>query len=138
MKLLNISFIKNSQQIINPICSKRMLASKNTFHKLIWIDCEMTGLDVSSDKILEIGLILTDSNLNTIDQLGPIHMKTSQQDLDSMNDWCKKHFHKNNLVEECLKSEITIENADKMLEEFMTKYSINRGILAGNSISRLI
>ncbi|KPM06040.1 ubiquitin specific protease-like protein 2 [Sarcoptes scabiei] len=135
MKLLNISFIKNSQQIINPICSKRMLASKNTFHKLIWIDCEMTGLDVSSDKILEIGLILTDSNLNTIDQLGPIHMKTSQQDLDSMNDWCKKHFHKNNLVEECLKSEITIEDADKMLEEFMTKYSINRGILAGNSIS---
>ena len=53
-----------------------------------------------------------------------------------MNDWCQKQFRNNGLYEECLRSNIRIEDADSMLDEFMNKNKIKQGILAGNSIGK--
>ena len=55
-----------------------------------------------------------------------------------MNDWCQKQFRNNGLYEECLRSNIRIEDADSMLDEFMNKNKIKQGILAGNSIGKVI
>ena len=46
--------------------SHRHLASRKMTDKLVWIDCEMTGLDVNKDKLLEVALIITDTDLNTV------------------------------------------------------------------------
>lgn len=53
-----------------------------------------------------------------------------------MNDWCKRQFTRNGLIEECLRSTITIEEADTMLNEFMINNKIKQGFLAGNSICK--
>lgn len=51
-----------------------------------------------------------------------------------MNDWCKINFAKNGLADACLKSNITMEDADQILHDFISKNKIKNGILAGNSI----
>lgn len=70
--------------------------------------------------------------------LDPIHINASRETLDSMGDWCKTHFAKNGLTEQCLNSKITIEEADTLLNDFMMKNKIKNGILAGNSIGNKI
>ena len=102
---------------------------------LVWIDCEMTGLQIERDTLMEIAVILTDSDLNELDTLGPLFIHTSQESLNTMNDWCKKNHKKTGLVDECLKSDLQIEQADQMLFDFLSKYKISRAGLAGNSVS---
>lgn len=113
----------------------RNMASSKLINNLIWVDCEMTGLDVEKDQLLEIAVVITDSGLNNVDMLDPIHINASRETLDSMGDWCKTHFAKNGLTEQCLNSKITIEEADTLLNDFMMKNKIKNGILAGNSIA---
>lgn len=108
---------------------------KNKMDKrLVWIDCEMTGLDVERDRLLEIALMLTDHNLKPIDKLDSIYIATPDSVLNTMSDWCREHFSQNGLTEECRRSTTTIEQADQMLADFLERNNINRGVLAGNSI----
>lgn len=51
-----------------------------------------------------------------------------------MSEWHQKHFSKNGLIQHCIDSTVTIEDADNMLDQFMQKHKIKKGILAGNSI----
>lgn len=124
--------------------------------KLVWIDCEMTGLDLSKDTLLEVALIITDTDLNQVsafsiasatgwplhfffqlDSLDSLYISTPQEKLESMGDWCKKTFAKNGLTEKCLNSQVTLQQVDIMLDDFMVKNKIKNGILAGNSIGKL-
>lgn len=118
---------------------------------LVWVDCEMTGLQVEKDRLLEIAVILTDSGLNEVETLGPLYIKTEQSVLDNMNDWlvfacnahrspyfcerCKKNHRKSGLSEECLISDLTIEQADQQLFQLLERHDIKRAGLAGNSVS---
>lgn len=102
---------------------------------LVWVDCEMTGLEVEKDTLMEVAVILTDSNLSEIETLGPLFIHTSQQSLDTMNEWCKKNHKKTGLINECLKSDLTIEQVDQVLHDFLSKHKITRAALAGNSVS---
>ncbi|CAG2169761.1 unnamed protein product, partial [Oppiella nova] len=68
----------------------RRMSGDMTGKKLVWVDCEMTGLDVNADRLLEVAVIVTNGNLDTIRQLGPYVIQTSKQILDQMNDWCVK------------------------------------------------
>ena len=54
----------------------------------VWIDCEMTGLDVYNDKIIEIACIITDSHLNIIAQAPSIVIHQTKDIMDGMNE-CK-------------------------------------------------
>ncbi|CAG2111043.1 unnamed protein product [Medioppia subpectinata] len=103
--------------------------------KLVWVDCEMTGLDVNTDRLLEVAVIVTNGNLDTIKQLGPYVIKTSQTILDSMNEWCVKTHNESGLVKQCLESDTTAEEVDKKLFESMHELGISNGLLAGNSVS---
>ena len=102
---------------------------------LVWVDCEMTGLEIEKDRLLEVAVILTDSDLNEVDTLGPLHVQTSQEVLDNMNDWCKKNHKKTGLTEACLKSQLTMEDVDQQLFDLLNKHEIKRAGLAGNSVS---
>jgi oligoribonuclease len=65
--------------------------------KMFWIDMEMTGLDVRSDKILEIAVIITDYNYNVLDTYHQV-VYQPQEILENMNEWCKENHGKSGLT----------------------------------------
>ncbi|SNX84007.1 related to REX2 - Oligoribonuclease, mitochondrial precursor [Melanopsichium pennsylvanicum] len=70
---------------------------------LVWIDCEMTGLNIEKgDRLLEIACIITDGDLNPVDQ-GVSYVITTPKDvLDRMNAWCVNQHGISGLTEACL------------------------------------
>lgn len=103
---------------------------------IVWIDCEMTGLDHHNDVIIEICCLITDKNLNVIDERGyesVIH--ASKERMDAMNEWCVLHHGQSGLTEKVIKSNKTREQVEEELLAYLDKY-MNKGvgILAGNSV----
>ena len=102
---------------------------------LIWVDCEMSGLDVERDKLLEIAVIITDNDLVELDRMGPLALQCDKQTLDSMDDWCRENHGKTGLTAKCLQSLLTYQMVDDLFVEMLNKHSVKGGVLAGNSIS---
>jgi oligoribonuclease len=101
----------------------------------VWIDLEMTGLQLPKDSILEIATIITDSNLNIIAQGPALVIHQSDELLATMDDWNVKHHTKSGLVDQVRASQISIEQAaEKTLEFIMAYCQKNTGLLAGNSV----
>ncbi len=104
---------------------------------LIWIDLEMTGLDPDHDRILEIATIVTDAQLNVLEE-GPV-MAIHQSDavLAGMNEWCVKTHGETGLTERVRKSAISIDEAEKLTLSFLKKYvDIGASPMCGNSIGQ--
>lgn len=103
----------------------------------MWIDCEMTGLNVEHDTILSISCFVTDAQLNLLDSQGwdaTIHHDKST--LDRMNDWCINTHGKSGLTAACISSATTPREASSGLLEYIKKYvsEPRRALLAGNSV----
>lgn len=57
---------------------------------MVWIDCEMTGLDPRRDKILEIAVLITNGDLELVDEQGiQFVIRTDEALLNSMDEWCR-------------------------------------------------
>ncbi|MBC7402319.1 MAG: oligoribonuclease, partial [Microbacteriaceae bacterium] len=57
--------------------------------RLVWIDCEMTGLDVSIDQLVEVAVVITDFDLNLIDPGFDIVIKPDQAAWDNMGEFVR-------------------------------------------------
>jgi oligoribonuclease len=57
-------------------------------NNLVWLDLEMTGLEVDECRIIEIAVIITDKELNIIAEAEPIAISQSKEVMDGMNEWC--------------------------------------------------
>jgi len=103
---------------------------------LVWIDCEMTGLDLSKDRLLEIAVIITDGNLNPVDEGIEYVIKTDGGVLNSMGDWCKRQHGESGLTEACLKSPHTHDTVRQAVLDYVKKWVPRQraGVLAGNSV----
>ncbi|KAI4112788.1 MAG: hypothetical protein LQ345_006111 [Seirophora villosa] len=104
---------------------------------LIWIDCEMTGLDVDNDEIISVCCFITDGQLNLVDDQGwegVVHLDKSR--LDSMDEWCTSTHGKSGLIAASIASSTTAEEAAKGLLAYIEKYipRSRTGVLAGNSV----
>ena len=55
--------------------------------RLVWIDCEMTGLDVEVDELVEVAVVITDFDLNPVHPGFDIVIKPDQSALDNMNEF---------------------------------------------------
>ena len=77
---------------------------KKNSKNLIWIDLEMTGLDTFNDRIIEIATIVTDKDLNILEEGPVIAINTPQEALDAMDEWNTNQHNKSGLVERILKS----------------------------------
>ncbi|MDR3549778.1 MAG: oligoribonuclease [Candidatus Babeliales bacterium] len=103
--------------------------------QFVWIDLEMTGLESEYDVIIEIATIITDSNMNIIDQGPEFVIHQPDQKLDSMIDIVKNMHQKSGLIEKSRHSTITLEYAQQKTLEFIIKYcKKNTAYLAGNSV----
>ncbi|GIL64900.1 hypothetical protein Vafri_18738 [Volvox africanus] len=102
---------------------------------LVWVDLEMTGLDVERDTIIEVACIITDGDLSN-EVLGPdtaIHADDSV--LDAMNEWCKEHHGKSGLTQRVRESRVTMAEAEEALLAFISEHTCeNMAQLAGSSV----
>ena len=112
-----------------------MPSLKNNTSPLIWIDLEMTGLIPEMDKILEIAVILTDSELNPLDEGINLVIHQSEKILTSMNNWCIKQHGKSGLTQLVRESTIDISTAEKYVLSYI-KEKCPEGLspLCGNSV----
>jgi len=103
---------------------------------LVWIDLEMTGLDLDKDVILEIAVIVTDGQLTEAIEGPELVIGASQEQLDMMVPVVKKMHKKSGLTERVLNSEMTVRQAERQILSFVKKHVPEKGLapLAGNSI----
>lgn len=107
----------------------------NSDKNLVWIDCEMTGLDPSTDHILEIAVIITDSNLEPIDEPLSIVIQTPDAILRAMGTWCQTQHSKSGLIDEVRRSTTTIEQATQEVLAYTSYWCSPRTApLCGNSV----
>ena len=102
---------------------------------LIWIDLEMTGLDPNSDVIIEIATIVTDKNLNVIDEGPSIVIHQADDIMDNMDEWCTNQHGKSGLTDRVFNSVISEETAENLTVAFLKQYvSAGKSPMCGNSI----
>ncbi|KAL2488415.1 Oligoribonuclease [Forsythia ovata] len=102
---------------------------------LVWIDLEMTGLNVEVDRILEIACIITDGNLTKLIEGPDLVIHQSKECLDKMGEWCQKHHGESGLTEKVLHSTISEQEAEKQVIEFVKRHvGTYTPLLAGNSV----
>lgn len=103
--------------------------------KLAWLDCEMTGLSIDSDYILEIAVIMTDLQLRQICSIGELVINHPHDILDKMNSWCRKQHTKNKLIESVQKSTFNIQEVEHLILNMLRQHSARRNVyLCGSSV----
>lgn len=102
---------------------------------LVWVDCEMTGLDLAKDELIEIGVIVTDFDLKPLDSGIDLLIKPSQAALDNMNDFVHEMHTKSGLLAE-LDQGLPIEEAARQVLEYVKRFvpEAGKAPLAGNSV----
>jgi len=105
--------------------------------RLIWVDCEMTGLEVERDALLEIAVVVTEGD--TLEQVAAtesIIISTPKDVLDKMNSWCVKQHGESGLTKACLESQISLEEAESMVMKVIEPVTVKgKSPLAGNTVS---
>lgn len=102
---------------------------------LVWMDLEMSGLDVTKENILEIATIITDRDLDIIAE-GPVLTISAEEELlEAMDDWNKKHHAESGLLTRVRQSTITVEEAEEQTLAFIKRHVGHRTTpLCGNSV----
>ncbi|MFN3339335.1 MAG: oligoribonuclease [Dietzia sp.] len=108
--------------------------SKND--RIVWIDCEMTGLDTSADALVEIAALVTDSELNVLGDGVDIVIHASDATLAAMLPVVRDMHSSSGLTEEIRESTVTLAEAEKQVLEYVRAWVPVGGTapLAGNSI----
>lgn len=108
--------------------------SRNQNH-LVWLDMEMTGLCPEHDKIIEIAMVITDADLNTIAESPVIAIYQSDAVLDAMDEWNQNTHGKSGLIERVRASKIDELSAENMMIDFMQAHVLKgKSPMCGNSI----
>ena len=103
---------------------------------LIWIDCEMTGLDLEKDVLVEIAVLVTDSELNVIGEGIDLVIAATPEQLAGMNEFVTQMHTNSGLITE-IPNGIAITEAEDLIIKYLESASTVAGKspLAGNSVS---
>ncbi|MEO6200429.1 MAG: oligoribonuclease [Cryobacterium sp.] len=107
----------------------------NSGDRLVWIDCEMTGLDLDNDELVEIAVVITDFDLNLIGPGLDIVIKPDASALENMGDFVRDMHTSSGLLDE-LPNGVSAADAEYQVLEYVLKYipAEQKAPLAGNSI----
>ncbi len=102
---------------------------------LIWVDCEMTGLDIQSDALVEIAVLVTDAQLNVLGEGVDLVIKCDPAKLANMQQVVIDMHNNSGLIKE-IPNGTTLEKADEAIITYLKKYAPAEGKspLAGNSV----
>ncbi len=104
--------------------------------QLVWIDCEMTGLDLARDALVEIACIVTDGELNPLDEGVDVVIKPPAEALDGMPEVVREMHTASGLLAE-LAAGLTLAEAQDLVLGYVRKHvpQARRVPLCGNSIA---
>ena len=105
--------------------------------RLVWIDCEMTGLDVGSDLLIEIAALVTDSELNVLGEGVDIVIGATADQLDRMPAVVREMHASSGLTDEVLASTVTVGEAEQRVLAYLKEWITEprKAPLCGNSIA---
>jgi oligoribonuclease len=102
---------------------------------LIWIDMEMTGLKPDSDRVIEVALVVTDADLETVAEAPVLVVHQEDSVLDGMDAWNKSTHGKSGLIEKVKASTLDEAMVEAQMLEFLKRYvPANTSPMCGNSI----
>lgn len=102
---------------------------------LVWIDCEMTGLDLTKDVLIEVAALVTDGDLNVLGDGVDVVVKPTPQALAQMTDFVREMHAKSGLLDE-LDAGVDTEDAERQVLDYIRTHVPNARTapLAGNTI----
>lgn len=105
--------------------------------ELVWIDCEMTGLDLGSDKLIEIAALVTDADLNILGDGVDVVMHADDAALSGMIDVVAEMHSRSGLIDEVKASTVDLATAEAMVLDYINEHvkQPKTAPLAGNSIA---
>ncbi|KZS82680.1 oligoribonuclease [Mycobacterium persicum] len=105
--------------------------------ELVWIDCEMTGLNIASDKLIEIAVLVTDADLNILGDGVDMVIHADDDALASMIDVVAEMHTRSGLIEEVKASTVDLPMAEAMVLDYINEHvkQPKTAPLAGNSIA---
>ncbi len=104
-------------------------------NSLIWIDGEFNGLNFETNTILELAVVVTDSDLNLLDEGIEVIIHQPDEILDNMDEWCTEHFAESGLTEKSRNSTISMEEGERMIMDYLAKHTEKgKSPLCGNSV----
>ena len=110
---------------------------KKSDQNLVWLDCEMTGLDPEKERVIEIAVIVTGPELTPRIEGPVLVIHQSDELLDQMDNWNKGTHGRSGLIDKVKASTVTEEEAEKVLLAFLAQY-LPKGTspMCGNTISQ--
>jgi oligoribonuclease len=105
--------------------------------ELVWIDCEMTGLDLKSDRLIEIAVLVTDADLNILGEGIDVVIHADDTALSQMIDVVAEMHTRSGLVDEVRRSNIDVAAAEELVLDYIRTHvkQAKTAPLAGNSIA---
>jgi len=105
--------------------------------RLVWIDCEMTGLELGKDALIEIAALVTDADLNVLGEGVDVVIHADDDALAGMPDVVVEMHAKSGLTEEVRRSTLSIEEAEAQVLAYIKEWvpDPRTAPLAGNSIA---
>ena len=102
---------------------------------LVWIDLEMTGLDPTRDTILEIAVLIRNSELDPVAEGPVLAIHQPAKVLEAMDEWNREHHASSGLTQRVLSSRLSMAEAERRLLDFVKDYCPARtSPLCGNSV----
>ena len=108
-----------------------------TDQNLVWLDCEMTGLDPEVDRLIEIAVVVTGPHLEPRIEGPVIVIHQSDEQLDKMDSWNKGTHGRSGLTDKVKASTVTEDEAQQQIIDFLSKY-VPKGVvpMCGNTIGQ--
>lgn len=103
---------------------------------LVWIDCEMTGLSLETDALVEIAVLVTDSELNIIGEGIDLVIHATEGQIEGMSDFVRQMHTNSGLIDEIAQG-ISVSEAEQQILAYLQSAGVAAGKspLAGNSVS---
>ncbi|MFC8921367.1 oligoribonuclease [Cellulosimicrobium sp. NPDC057127] len=108
----------------------------NANERIVWIDCEMTGLDLGADALVEVAAVVTDSDLNVLGEGVDVVVRPPAEALEKMGDFVRDMHTTSGLLEE-LDAGVTLAEAEQLVLDYVRAWVPEPGKapLAGNSVA---
>ncbi|HVU71772.1 MAG TPA: oligoribonuclease [Mycobacteriales bacterium] len=105
--------------------------------RLVWVDCEMTGLDLVNDRLIEIACVVTDSDLNALDDGIDLVMSAPDDVLDAMVPVVQEMHAASGLTDAVRAATLTVPEAEAQVLAYVQKHvaEARKAPLCGNSIA---
>ncbi|XP_034828995.1 probable oligoribonuclease isoform X1 [Maniola hyperantus] len=129
-------FIKPSTSLYQSKMNIKTTAEvRSEAKRIVWVDLEMTGLDIEKDHILEIACLVTDASLNIVATGPNIIIHQPDDILNNMHQWCITQHGETGLTDASRESKVSLSDAENQILNFVKVHAPeNKCPLGGNSV----